>query len=640
MTLSNKRIFVSGGAGVIGQELIKKLHKSNSILFVGDLKNRPSEFPPNIFYRRGDLNMLKFHEIEVFKPDIFIHLAATFERSVETYDFWEENFQNNINLSHHLLSLIMNLESIQKIIFASSYLVYDPNQYLYESPQAVPFSLTEHSNLHPRNLTGSAKLMHESELDFLSSFKSDQISVIIARIFRGYGKNSRDVISRWIRSLIKNEEIEVFNSQNIFDFIYSEDTAEALKKLAESSNANGIINLGSGRSRSIDDILAILKTHFPDMVHNKVDSSMKFEASQAVTDQLKSQINWLPQHTLEDAIPKIINFEKSRKHTDDKALMVNVLVTSSSKKIPLLRSMQEALDRIDCGGQVFAGDLSKKTLSSYVSDFFWNMPATSHKFTNEIIQGCLDRNINIIFPTRDGELSYWAKNKQLFFESGIHVVVPSENSLKLTLDKLLFFKFGSRHGFNMIPTSININDINATHYVVKPRFGSGGKNIGIKLTKELAISKSLGMDDPIFQPYVEGDEISVDAWSDCKGKVKGLVLRRRSLIVDGESQVSETFRHIQSEELVKSFLETMKLTGPSVIQLIVDSSGRLHFLECNPRFGGASTTSLAVGLDSLYWSLLEILNSDLIDFPFSRSSREARLTRVPVDSIEYHDSNF
>ncbi len=52
----NKRVFVTGGTGVIGSSLVQYLFKQGAILFVGDLKPRPMSWHKNILYRQGDLN--------------------------------------------------------------------------------------------------------------------------------------------------------------------------------------------------------------------------------------------------------------------------------------------------------------------------------------------------------------------------------------------------------------------------------------------------------------------------------------------------------------------------------------------------------------------------------------------------------
>ena len=62
-------------------------------------------------------------------------------------------------------------------------------------------------------------------------------------------------------------------------------------------------------------------------------------------------------------------------------------------------------------------------------------------------------------------------------------------------------------------------------------------------------------------------------------------------------------------------------------------------IECNARFGGASTTGIAAGVDSLFWSLLEARGVDVGDYPFIRIAGEIRQVRVPSD-IYIHDPDL
>ena len=94
--------------------LICLLEKKNYEIFVGDIKDKPQEFKNKILYRKGDLNFLKEDEIRNFQPEIFIHLAAVFERTDESYNFYDNNFRNNIALSNHLLKLIAKLTQLKK----------------------------------------------------------------------------------------------------------------------------------------------------------------------------------------------------------------------------------------------------------------------------------------------------------------------------------------------------------------------------------------------------------------------------------------------------------------------------------------------------------------------------------------------
>lgn len=304
----NKRVFISGGAGVIGNALVHHLLAQGAKLFVGDLKSKPKDWPSEILYRQGDLITLTQAEIESFAPEVYFHLAATFERSEETYNFWEENFHHNISLSHHLITLLKECPSLKKVVFASSYLIYDPAQYLFSKPQAASNPLKETDRMAPRNLCGMAKLQHEQELAFIKKFHP-HLQIINARIFRSYGKRSQDVVSRWIRALLKGEPLSVYCPEGRFDFVYADDVAEALMRLAETS-FNGIVNIGSGKARSIEELLSILRLHFGSMTVNRHESAIPFEASQANTTLFHQVVQWRDFRPLEKTLPEIIAFER------------------------------------------------------------------------------------------------------------------------------------------------------------------------------------------------------------------------------------------------------------------------------------------------------------------------------------------
>ena len=150
-----------------------------------------------------------------------------------------------------------------------------------------------------------------------------------------------------------------------------------------------------------------------------------------------------------------------------------------------------------------------------------------------------------------------------------------------------------------------IEEIKSTKFVVKERFGSGSNKVGINLTKNKAIIHAKKLNNPIFQPYFKGTEFSVDLYVGKNRKVKGCIVRKRNLIVNGEAQISETVKNSKIERICIQIVEALKFFGHIVIQIIIDKNNQIHIIECNCRFGGASTLSIEMGLDSFYWFLLE-----------------------------------
>tara|TARA_B100000886_G_scaffold335824_1_gene293558 strand:+ start:62889 stop:63860 length:972 start_codon:yes stop_codon:yes gene_type:complete len=316
-----------------------------------------------------------------------------------------------------------------------------------------------------------------------------------------------------------------------------------------------------------------------------------------------------------------------------------ILVTSASQKVPLIRLLKTAATSIDPNAKIIAGDVDENSMSFLFADNYWVMPYLDESIIKEIIQECLKRKINTILPTRDGELLFWAKNASLFISAGIKILISKPESIKLCLDKIAFSEFGAQNNLPFIPSSLEIKDIRSNFFVVKERYGSGSTSIGKKLSLLEANDHKKNLVMPLFQPFVEGVEISIDAWLDYYGNVKGLVLRKRNLVISGESRVTTTFRDSNIECQAKYILNKLGLRGPVVMQGIIEKSGDLKIIECNPRFGGASTTSIAVGLDSLKWSILERLDVSLDDHPFIRSKKEVKQIRVLSD-IYYYDSDL
>jgi carbamoyl-phosphate synthase large subunit len=315
----------------------------------------------------------------------------------------------------------------------------------------------------------------------------------------------------------------------------------------------------------------------------------------------------------------------------------NVLVTSVSRKAPLVRAMQEAVRRIHPDARVIAGDLDPEAPARYVADGFWQMPYITDAELPALIKGCHERGIAVVFPTRDGELLFWARHRATLSEAGISVVVSNPGAVERCLDKLAFAHFGSEIGFSVIKSDTTPEAIGAGPYVVKERYGAGARAIGLDLSIDAARNHATMLVAPIYQPFVPGPEISIDGWIDRSGVVVGVVLRRRDRVIDGESQITTTLRSEALEREAVRALETLDLRGPVVMQAIVIDDA-MHIIECNPRFGGASTTAIAAGLDVLYWSLIEAFGYGQPPV-FNRIAGEVRQVRLPADLV-LHDLDF
>lgn len=630
--MRNKRVFVSGGAGVIGTILVDLLLAQGADVFVADLQSCPKAWLGKVKYQQGDLKTISSQELLEFDPEFYFHLAGELERNEESYSYFEENFLHNLTISHTLLHKIKQAPSLKRIIFSSSYLVYDPFLYLSDDPAKIPASLSENAPLLPLNIYAAAKLYHEIELRFFNEYLGTSFSCISIRLFRVYGNRHHDCISRWIRCALQQEPISVYHLQEKSDFLFAEDAAEGILKLALTS-FQGVVNLGTGKSIAIEEVIDILRENFPKLTINYRPTSIPFELLQANIDRLKSLTNWQPTHTLKTAIPKIIEFEKKfitehsiQKHTA-------VLITSISKKMPLIESVRLAANKMGQFQEIHGCDSQNDCIGQYGVDKFWHCPLLENLTIDNMITYCHDNRITAIIPTRDADLKFYAKHLQSFHQHGIYPMVSTFETIESCLDKKKFAELLELHHFPVIPTYLSLEDCHSNLYVVKERRGAGSNLLGLCLSYQEAQEHGQKLSQPLFQPFIAGQEWSVDLYRSFEGKIKGCVARQRNNIVNGESQVTTTMRYPALEGLCQKMADLLNLHGHVIFQVIEDKKGDFHVIECNPRFGGASTASLAAGLDSFVWFFVECLGLNLRDYPFMRCKGELRQVRYMTDRL-------
>lgn len=308
--LKNNRILVTGGAGVIGLQLLKILYEKEAKILSIDRYPIPSNSFKEIIHLQRDLSKDDLNEIKKFKPNIIFHLAASFERSKESPEFFYKNWQDNVLTSHRIAGIAKSISDLNVFVFASSYLIYSPELYLSKYVSRDDRCLKEGDLKEPRNITGAAKFYTEKEIDFIKEYFNLQLRTIYARIYRVYGCGSNDIISRWIRDILMGKSIKVYNRENRFDFIFSSDVAQGLVKIAESSMGEGAVNLGTGKARSIDDVLEVLYKNLPHLNIEDEKYNKYYEASFADLSKLKSLVDWVPSINIEDGIPIIIEYEK------------------------------------------------------------------------------------------------------------------------------------------------------------------------------------------------------------------------------------------------------------------------------------------------------------------------------------------
>lgn len=280
---------------------------------------------------------------------------------------------------------------------------------------------------------------------------------------------------------------------------------------------------------------------------------------------------------------------------------VNILITSVSRKVWLVKAFKNALKQEEINGKVISVDINPLSAGFYASDKHYLIPPSSDQnFMPVIFEICKKEDVKLLIPTRDGELLLFAKNKEKFEKQGIYVVVSNLEVIEICNDKYKFHQFLMKNNIPTPKTYLpNQLDFSSIHYplLVKSRYGSGSKGLfKVEDPEELHFFINY-VPNPVIQEFINGKEYTVDLFSDFNGNVVTVVPRERVETFCGESYKGKTVKDIQIIEYAKNLAEKLGTIGHITIQCIKNDNG-IKFIEVNPRFGGGAILGIKSGANT------------------------------------------
>jgi len=275
---------------------------------------------------------------------------------------------------------------------------------------------------------------------------------------------------------------------------------------------------------------------------------------------------------------------------------MNILITSASRKVPLVKAFQRALSD-GGGGRVIGIDANPRSAALYVADKSYVIPSgTGKKFIKTVQDICRKHDVRLIVPTRDEELPIFATEKDSFQDMGVTVMVPDPSVVQICQDKHLFIDFCVSNGF-FVPKTYSRDDLFPVPELplfIRGRFGKGSNTAFRADTLEELEYLLKKIDDPVIQECIDADEYTIDLFADFEGNIISVVPRKRLLIFGGESFVGMTSKNWTLINEAIRLAKTLKLTGHNTIQCFLQGD-KVLFIEVNPRYGGGANLGFASG---------------------------------------------
>ena len=319
-----KKVIVTGGAGFIGSNLVKKLLDLNveKLLIIDDLSTgNESNISSIVSDKRVQFLNSKIEDIEnlseLFKDyDFCYHLAAGVGVQY-IMDNLSESLLTNILATHRVLEACQ-VNGLPVLLTSTSevYGVAEDDVWTEETKSLIgPTSKLRWSY-------AASKMI--DEFIALSLFEEGKVSPIIVRLFNIIGPNQLSkygmVVPRFIESALEDKDILIHgDGSQSRSFTWVDDVVNYLIKLAEVKAYGEVFNIGQTEEISIKNLaeLIIEKTNSNSQIifksHEEVFGKA-FEDPKRRTPGIDKIIEFTgmkPTKNIEFMIENIINFKKN-----------------------------------------------------------------------------------------------------------------------------------------------------------------------------------------------------------------------------------------------------------------------------------------------------------------------------------------
>ena len=279
MNIKGKKIIVTGATGFIGKHVTRRLE----------------ELGAHVIYISSSTDIRDMNQVKTIpKSDIVIHLAAnasvdnSWDDPVAIYDI---NTLGTLNM----LEFCRN-GGAEKLIFSSTYVYGNKEGAAKESDPP-----------DPTNPYTVSKVMAE---DICRSYNINfGIDVVILRLFNVFGNGQKK--SYLIPSILMqlgSGKVKLNDPNPKRDFIHVKDVANAFSLAAVYDKQFGIFNIGTGKSRSIKDVVDIILRISGKKSEIIYSGRRKNEIMDSKADITKAreELGWEPKISFEDGIRKLL----------------------------------------------------------------------------------------------------------------------------------------------------------------------------------------------------------------------------------------------------------------------------------------------------------------------------------------------
>ncbi len=304
------RVLVTGGAGFIGSEFVRQgvergyeIAVLDKLTYAGDMA-RLEDVKDKISFYRCDVTNREFveHVFSVEKPDVVVHFAAEshVDRSIlDATPFLDTNIKGTqvmLDAARRFgVSLFVNIATDEV------YGELGESGHFYENTPLNPNS--------PYSVSKAA-----ADMLGRAYYRTYRLPVVTVRPCNNYGpwQYPEKLVPVVILRALRNQEVPVYGrGENVREWLYVGDCAEAIWTVVERGKAGEIYNVGSGQERrNIEVVKTILS------IMGKPESLITFVKDRPghdfryslCSEKIKKELGWEAKTEFEEGMEKTVRW--------------------------------------------------------------------------------------------------------------------------------------------------------------------------------------------------------------------------------------------------------------------------------------------------------------------------------------------
>ncbi len=311
-TLENTRVLVTGGAGFVGSNLVRRLMRDGAKitvlddLFTGRLENLPAT---GFDFVEGSVCDAALVDKLVAANDVVFHAAA--RNIVVSTRNPREDFETNIGGTLNVL-MAARAARTRRVIYTSSTSVYGNPRYL---------PINEDDRLQLLTPYSVSKLGGENYcMAFYESYGVPATAVRYSNVY-GPGQDPANpycgVVAKFIEALIEGRPPVMHgDGQQTRDFTYVDDAVEATVLAGVTDRAIGeVFNVGTGMETRVVELATLLiRILGVDVVPEHKDRRDIDNIRRRVVNIEKTRrtLRWIPEVTLEAGLRRTVDWQRAQ----------------------------------------------------------------------------------------------------------------------------------------------------------------------------------------------------------------------------------------------------------------------------------------------------------------------------------------